>query len=38
MRLFENWWERAPLFVRIGLWVMTIAGMVLGGAAGSYWE
>jgi hypothetical protein len=38
MRLFENWWERAPLFARICLFVASIVAMVLGGAAGAYWE
>jgi membrane-associated PAP2 superfamily phosphatase len=35
---FENWWERTPAYVRIGLFVATVAGMLLGGAADAYWE
>jgi hypothetical protein len=38
MRFFESWWERTPLYVRIGLFVVSITAMVLGGAAGAYWE
>ena len=38
MRLFESWWERAPFYVRIGLFVASIAAMVFGGAADAYWE
>jgi hypothetical protein len=38
MRFFENWWERAPLFVRIALFAATLAGMLLGGAADGFWE
>ena len=38
MKFFENWWERAPLIARIGLVVLSIAGMLLGGAADAYWD
>ena len=38
MRFFENWWERAPLYVRVALFAVSIVGMVLGGASDAYWE
>jgi hypothetical protein len=38
MRFFENWWERAPLFVRIGLFVGSVVAIVVGGGADAYWE
>jgi hypothetical protein len=38
MRLFENWWERAPLYARLGLFVLTIAGMLLNRPSDAYWE
>jgi hypothetical protein len=38
MQFLESWWERAPLYVRIGLFVASITAMVLGGAADAYWE
>jgi hypothetical protein len=38
MRFFENWWERAPLCVRIGLFVATLVGLIVGGPADAYWE
>jgi hypothetical protein len=38
MRFLESWWERTPLYVRIGLFVASIVAMVLGGASGAYWE
>ena len=34
MRLFENWWERAPLYLRIGLFVASLVAMVVGGGVG----
>jgi hypothetical protein len=38
MRLFESWWERAPMYARIGLFVASLLALVLGGAADAYWE
>jgi hypothetical protein len=38
MKFFENWWERAPLIARAGLVVLSIVGMLLGGAADAYWD
>jgi hypothetical protein len=38
MRWFESWWERVPLLARIGLMIVSVVGMVLGGAADSFWE
>jgi hypothetical protein len=38
MQLFGNWWERAPLYVRIALFAATVVGMVLGGSASGYWD
>jgi hypothetical protein len=38
MRFFENWWQRAPLFVRLALFCISLLGMVLGGAADAYWD
>jgi hypothetical protein len=38
MGLFENWWERAPLYARIGLVVASVVAVVLGGGADAYWE
>jgi hypothetical protein len=38
MRFLENWWERAPSYVRIALALVSIVAMVLGGAADHYWE
>ena len=38
MRFFENWWERAPLYVRIGLFVASVVAIVVGGGADAYWE
>jgi hypothetical protein len=38
MRFFESWWERAPFYARVGLFVLTIVGLILGGAAEGYWE
>ena len=38
MHLFESWWERVPLYARVGLFVASIIGMVLGGSAGGYWD
>jgi hypothetical protein len=38
MRLFEHWWERAPLVLRLALFVVSIVGLVLGGSADHYWE
>ena len=38
MRMFESWWERAPLPARVVLFVVSIIGMVLGGAATGYWD
>ena len=35
---FESWWERVPLYARFGLVVLSILGMLLGGAADGYWE
>jgi hypothetical protein len=38
MSLFQSWWERAPLYVRIVLFVAAIVAMVFGGSASGYWE
>jgi hypothetical protein len=38
MQFFESWWERAPQFVRLGLFAVSLVAMVLGGAADHYWE
>jgi len=38
MRFFENWWERAPLYARIGLFVASVVAIVVGGGADAYWE
>jgi len=38
MRFFENWWERVPLYARIGLCLLSLVAMVLGGGADAYWE
>jgi hypothetical protein len=38
MRFFENWWERAPLYARIGLFVASLVAIVVGGGADAYWE
>jgi hypothetical protein len=38
MKFFENWWQRAPLYARIGLFVVSLAGLVLGGASDAYWD
>lgn len=38
MRLFGNWWERVPLYVRAGLFAVAIIGMLLGGSASGYWD
>ena len=38
MRFFESWWERAPLYVRIVLFVASILALVLGGSAEGFWE
>jgi hypothetical protein len=38
MRFFENWWERSPMYVRLGLVVISLVAMALGGAADGYWE
>ena len=38
MKFFESWWQRAPLVIRIGLFVLSIVGMLLGGAADAYWD
>ena len=35
---FESWWERVPLYVRIGLFMVLVVGVILGGSAGGYWE
>jgi len=35
---FQNWWERAPSYVRVVLVVASIVGMVLGGSASGYWD
>jgi hypothetical protein len=33
-----KWWERAPLYLRVSLFVASIVGMVLGGSASGYWN
>jgi hypothetical protein len=38
MNFFESWWQRAPLGMRIALFVLSVAGMLLGGAADAYWD
>lgn len=38
MRFFESWWERAPTYVRIGLFIASLAGLLLGGAADGFWD
>src|SRR5216683_5853068 len=38
MRFFEKWWERAPFYARVALFVVSIVGMLLGGAADGYWD
>jgi hypothetical protein len=38
MPLFQSWWERAPLCARVVIFVVSILGMVLGGAASGYWD
>jgi hypothetical protein len=38
MQFFENWWERAPLYLRAALLVVTIVGALLGRPADAYWE
>jgi hypothetical protein len=38
MRLFQNWWERAPIFARVFVIGMSLAGMVLGGRTSGYWD
>jgi hypothetical protein len=38
MHLFGNWWERAPVYLRVALFVASITGMILGGSASGYWD
>jgi hypothetical protein len=38
MKFFESWWQRAPLYARIGLCILSLVGMVLGGASDAYWD
>ncbi len=38
MRLFEGWWQRAPLYARVALAAVTIVSMLLGGSASGYWN
>jgi hypothetical protein len=38
MRFFESWWECAPTYVRIGLFVASLTGLLLGGAADGFWD
>lgn len=43
MKSFDSHWERVRLFItpanlRIGLFVLSIAAMVLGGAADEAWD
>ena len=38
MRFFEKWWERAPFYARVILFVASIVGLLFGGAADGYWD
>jgi hypothetical protein len=38
MRLLQCWWERMPRAARIGMFFLTVVGMVLGGSASGYWQ
>jgi len=38
MRFFENWWERGPVLLRLGLILASLLAVVLGGSADHYWE
>jgi hypothetical protein len=38
MRFLEGWWERAPMYARVALFVISILGMILGGSASGYWD
>ena len=38
MRFFDNWWERAPLYARVALLVLSIVAVLVGGSADGYWE
>jgi hypothetical protein len=36
--LLEGWWERLPRLAQVGLFVISILGMILGGSASGYWQ
>jgi hypothetical protein len=38
MASFHGWWERVPHYARVGLFVVSVVGMILGGSASGYWQ
>jgi hypothetical protein len=38
MKYLHAWWMRGPQVLRVALAVASIAGVVLGGSAGRYWD
>jgi hypothetical protein len=38
MHLFENWWERAPLYLRAALLIASVVGLLFGRPVDAYWE
>lgn len=38
MHLLHIWWERVPRVAQLGVFVISVVGMILGGSASGYWQ
>jgi hypothetical protein len=38
MHVFESWWNRAPVVLRLTLMVGCIVAAIFGGSADGYWQ